>query len=110
MPRFKLISLTTPLPGKEAAFDDWYQNTHLPELVALDGVVGAQRYRLVAKLMGGDTNPFLAIYDVECDDPRAFLGALGEATKAGRVTPGTASDMSTNYTALFGEHGERVGI
>jgi hypothetical protein len=30
-----------------------------------------------SKLMGSDTNPWLAIYDIECDNPMAFLGAIG---------------------------------
>ena len=108
MAKFKMIALTTPVAGKEDAFHDWYQNTHLPELVAMPGMTGAQRYQLVAKLMGSDTNPWLAIYDIECDDPMAFLGAVGQASASGKMTPSDASDMATTYTALFTEYGERV--
>jgi len=107
MPKCKMIALTTPLPGKEAEFHDWYQNTHLPELVSL-GMEGAQRYQLVAKLMGADTNQWMAIYDIDVDDPVAFLGKLGAAAESGEMTPGTAQDMATTYTALFTEYGERV--
>lgn len=108
MAKCKMIALTTPLPGKEAEFQDWYQNVHLPELVALPGMEGAQRYQLVAKLMGSDTNPWLAIYDIDVEDPAAFLGALGAAAQSGKMTPATSQDMATTYTALFTEHGERV--
>ncbi len=108
MAKFKMIALTTPLPGKEAEFHDWYQNTHLHELVSFAGMQGAQRYQLVAKLMGSDSNPWLAIYDIECDDPMAFLGAVGEAAASGKMTPATFQDMATTYTALFSEYGERV--
>lgn len=108
MPQCRLIALTNPLPGKEAEFHDWYQNTHLPELVAFDGVEGAQRYKLVAKLMGADANQWLAIYDIETDDPGALLAQMGQAAASGKLTPGLASDMATTYTALFVEHGPRV--
>jgi hypothetical protein len=108
MARFKLLALTNPIAGKEAEFHDWYQNTHLRELCALPGVRSAQRYQLVANLMGSNPNPWLALYDIECDDPRAFLGGLGEASASGRMTPSDASDMTTNFTALFAEHGDRV--
>jgi hypothetical protein len=108
MAKFKMIALTTPVPGKEDQFHDWYQNTHLPELVAFPGMQGAQRYQLVTKLMGSDTNPWLAIYDIECDDPMALLGTLGEAAATGKTTASDASDMATTYTALFSEYGERV--
>jgi hypothetical protein len=108
MAKFKLIALTTPVAGREGEFHDWYQHTHLPELTAIAGMQGAQRYQLVAKLMGSDTNPWLAIYDIECDDAMAFLGVVGEAAASGKLTQSDASDMGTTYTALFSEYGERV--
>jgi 3-hydroxymyristoyl/3-hydroxydecanoyl-(acyl carrier protein) dehydratase len=108
MAKFKLVALSTPLAGKEEAFNEWYQNTHLQELIALPGVKRAQRFKQVHKMMGADSNPYLAVYDIECDDPMAFLGALGEAAAAGRVTAGDTMDMSTTYTSLFTEFGEAV--
>jgi hypothetical protein len=108
MPQCKLVALTTPLPGKEAEYHDWYQNTHLPELVNMFKMRGAQRYELVAKLMGADANQYLAIYDIECDDPMAMLGQMGAAAQSGKMTPATTQDMGTTYTALFKEMGERV--
>lgn len=108
MPKFKLVALTTPVAGKEAEFHAWYQDRHLPEMVSFAGVRGAQRYKLTTKMMGADSNPWLAIYDLETDDPMAFLGAVGEAAAAGKLTQSDASDMATTYTALFEEYGDRV--
>lgn len=108
MPSCKLVALTRPLPGREDDYHDWYQNVHLPELVNLFKMKGAQRYKLVAKLMGADENEFLAIYDVECDDPFALLGEMGQAAGSGRMTQSDASDAGTTYTALFQEYDERV--
>jgi hypothetical protein len=109
MPKLKLIALSTPVAGKEDEFHDWYQNTHLPEIVALPGGQGAQRYKLVAKMVGADVNQYLALYDIECEDPMAFLGAIGQAAAEGRLTPTQSNDMGTVYTALFEEFGDRVG-
>ena len=108
MSRFKLVALTTPVAGKEKEFHAWYQNHHLPELVSFLGMKGAQRYKLTAKLMGSDTNPWLAIYDLETDDPMAFLAAVGQASASGKLTQSNAADMAKTYTALFEEYGERV--
>jgi hypothetical protein len=110
MPKFKLIALSTPVAGKEDEFHDWYQNVHLPQIIALPGGQGAQRYKMITKLMGSDPNQYLAIYDIESDDPMAFLGAMGEAAAAGKLTQTEANDMGTVYTALFEELGERVGV
>lgn len=108
MPKCKLIALTTPLPGKEDEFNDWYQNTHLGEIISIPGFQGAQRFKLVAKLMGADTNQYLAVYDAECDDPGALLAAMGERAQSGKMTPATTQDMATTYTALFVECGDYV--
>jgi hypothetical protein len=108
MAKFKLIALSSPVAGKEEEFDDWYQNQHLPQIIALPGGQSAQRYKLVAKLMGSDPNQYLAIYDIECDDPMVFLGAIGQASAEGKLTQTEANDMGTVYTALFEEMGERV--
>lgn len=110
MAKFKLVALSTPVAGREDEFHDWYQNKHLPEIVGLPGGQGAQRYKLVAKLAGADANQYLAIYDVECDDAMTFLGAMGQASAAGKLTQTTANDMGVVYTALFEEMGERVGL
>lgn len=108
MAKMKLVALTRPLPGREAEYHEWYNNTHLPELVNTFGMAGAQRYKLVTKLMGSDENEFLAIYDIEAVDPMAFLGAMGAASKSGKLIQSDAQDFGTCYTALFTEMGERV--
>jgi hypothetical protein len=104
MPRFKMIALTKPVEGREDEYNDWYQNTHLPEVCALPGMVGAQRYKLAAPLQGYDERPYLAIYDIETDDIRQTLAGFGTAS----LTPGEASDNAGAYTVVFEEFGERV--
>jgi hypothetical protein len=108
MAKCKLIALTTPLPGKEAEFHEWYQNTHIPEMISIPGFTGAQRFQLVAKMMGSDPNTYLAIYDVETDDPAAVLTAMGEFAQSGKMTPATTQDMATTYTAFFAECADYV--
>ena len=101
MAKCKLVALTTPLPGKEAEFHDWYQNAHLPEIISVPGFVGAQRFQLVAKMMGSDENQYLAIYDAETDDPGALMAGIGALAQSGKMTPPIYQDMATTYTALF---------
>ncbi len=108
MAKCKLVALTTPLPGKEAEFHDWYQNTHLPEIISIPGFEGAQRFSLVAKMMGADENQYLAIYDAESDNPGALMAAMGELAQSGGMTPPIYQDMATTYTALFTECGDYV--
>lgn len=104
MARFKMIALTKPVEGREEEYHQWYQNHHLPEVCALPGVTGAQRYKLAAPLQGFDGRPFLAIYDIETDDIMQTLAGFGTA----KMTPTEASDNAGAYTVIFEEFGERV--
>jgi hypothetical protein len=53
-------------PSKEKEFNDWYDNIHLPDVLEIDGFVGATRYE--NKEPGEGEAKFLAIYEIETDD------------------------------------------
>lgn len=108
MPHCKLIALTTPKPGREQDYHDWYNDVHLPELVNGLGLQGAQRFELVTKMQGADTNQYMAIYDVETDDPEGFMAKMGAFAQSGQMTPGDATDSAAGYTAFFRAIGDRL--
>jgi hypothetical protein len=55
-------------PEREQEYNTWYDDIHLPELVALDGFVSARRLRPV----DGD-GPYVALYEIESDNLQAVL-------------------------------------
>jgi hypothetical protein len=59
-------------PDREQEYNDWYDNVHLPELVALDGIVAARRLRPV-----NGEGPYVALYEIEGDDLQAVLDNMG---------------------------------
>ncbi|ORA26296.1 DUF4286 family protein [Mycobacterium aquaticum] len=52
-------------PEHEAAWNDWYDNVHLPDLLSVPGFVSAVRYRQL-----GTEGHYLAIYEIE--NPQVF--------------------------------------
>lgn len=80
-----LLVYTNPAPGRDAEFNDWYDNTHLPQILALPMVVSAQRFRLSPTGVDGtaagslvDTSAplpheYLAVYEVTGDPTDAIL-------------------------------------
>jgi hypothetical protein len=107
MAQCKLIALTTPIPGREQNYHDWYNNVHLPEIVNGMGCQGAQRFELVAKMIGTDANQFLAIYDIETDDPEGFMAKMGAFAQSGGMTP-SDSTGDAGYSAFFRAIGDRL--
>ena len=60
------IALTNPVSGKEDEYNEWYTNTHLEEVVAIEGFISARRYRLSeAQMFEDQAYQYLAIYEVE---------------------------------------------
>jgi hypothetical protein len=55
-------------PDRDQEYNTWYDDVHLPELVALDGFVSARRLRPV-----DGKGPYVAIYEIEGDDLQAVL-------------------------------------
>ena len=68
-----VVVLTEPVPGRESEFDDYYENTHLDEVLATTGWEKAQRFRLTDQTGRECPLPYLALYEVEADDPKTII-------------------------------------
>ncbi|MBL7498448.1 hypothetical protein I6A84_29510 [Frankia sp. CNm7] len=66
-------------PEEAAAYHDWYDNTHLPEILKVEGFVSARRL----ESLDGDT--FLVIYEIDGDVETA-KAALGQAQASGTMS------------------------
>jgi hypothetical protein len=80
MPKAMLVVLTNPAsPDAEDEYNDWYDNTHLHDVVDVEGFVSAQRFRFVdiesIADRGAPSHRYLALYQVEGDD----IGAVADA-------------------------------
>jgi len=100
MAKHVLIALTNPVEGQEDAYHDWYNTTHISEILSIPGIVNARRFKTkIVDTKGGPTWKFVAIYDVETDNLGETLKALGERT--GEVI--SALDESTSGTIVATE-------
>lgn len=108
MPTYKMVVFTRPKPGREDEYNDWYQNIHLRELVEFPGIVGAQRYKLSVRLGTGDAEPYLSIYDIECDDAQTVAAAIQHAAENKLLTMSDAADLDYAQANIYEVFGERV--
>src|SRR6266446_4380757 len=102
--RYVYMVMSDPLPGREADFNDGYQNMHMGDLVQLPGWTGAQRFRLVG-VTPRNTQPLyrrgnLIIWDQEGAD----LGKLQSDARAA-IAGGKAGafPVSTTRTVALSE-------
>ena len=107
MPRkFKLVVLSNCSEGGDAAFNDWYDNIHLGDVLKVDDFVSAQRFELSLPVSDGKHYKYCAIYNVETDDPEAALERL--ASKAGTPEMTLSDTLAEVHGALYEEHGPLV--
>jgi hypothetical protein len=107
--RAVFVVLTDPFSqDREQEYNDWYNGTHIPAILRLDGFVRASRWKL-----SGSRKPaaslaqrqYLALYELETDDLEASFAELLRANEAGDLgsTVGVLSTDAPALTAVF-EH------
>ena len=109
MPHFKYVVFTEPKPGQDDAYNDWYDNVHLAEVIAVDGFVAAQRFKLVD--LPHNTLPasrYMAIYEIEADDPKDVLDRLMALGTGGGMVLSDALDQGSAKTILYQPVGARM--
>jgi hypothetical protein len=67
-------------PDRVDEYNRWYEEVHIPEVVALDGFVAARRFAPVQ-----DDGPYVAQYEIEADDLEAVMQSLYAAAGDGRL-------------------------
>ena len=104
--RYVMLVFANPIPGREAEFNDWYTNTHMGDLLQLQGWVGAQRFRIVTNVQprlstAGYLHGYLIIWELEETDASTALARMTAAISGGKSRLGAAF----NYTPGAGANG-----
>ncbi len=83
-----LVGTNCSDPAQEKEFNDWYDNTHLPDVLETPGFIRATRYENTSPQEGGAK--FLALYEIETDDIDGLMKAnsenMAKKREAGRIS------------------------
>lgn len=69
-------------PSREGEYNDWYSNTHIPDMLETPGMIRASRW-MSAVSEAGNVRKYLALYEFETDDLEEFdrqVGIVGRST------------------------------
>lgn len=92
------LVLTSPTPGAEDEFNEWYDNVHVPEVLQMPGFLSGRRFRLVSP-DPADSPRYLAVYEIESDDIQATLRRIPEMAPS--RTKSTAIDISVSVVRMY---------
>ena len=103
MAHFKLVVMSDALDNRDDEFNNWYDNIHLKDVLAVDGIVAAQRF----KLLSGDKWKYLALYELECDDPLPVVERLQSLAGTDVMPISDAFDLEKYFMAIAEPIGTR---
>ncbi len=97
MKDYVFVVKTQPVPGQDAAFNDWYDNRHIADVLAVPGVVAARRFK-------GESN-YLAFYSIRTEDHKTVLNEIGARAGTERMPMSSALDEASIDAQLYEEIG-----
>jgi hypothetical protein len=95
MPKAIMFVQSRPsTPERDGEYNDWYTNTHIPEVLDIPGITAARRFKAsdVAPPPDG-AHQYCAVYELECDDLSAIMPALAERFADGSMHMSDAMEM-----------------
>lgn len=110
------LVFSNPVEGKEREFNEWYETTHLREVLSAPGMLSAQRYELCdAEMMrqareAGMPVPahrYLIVYEME-GDVDATMAKIQEAVAAGQMVMSDSLDLETVAMSFWSPLGPKV--
>jgi hypothetical protein len=99
-----VLVLTEPSEGMVDEFNEYYENTHLDEVLETTGWDTASRFELVDEAGGKYPLKYLALYEVESDDSADIIPGLNR-TRKNRQQSDSLNKKSASVW-VFSETGE----
>ena len=104
MSHHQLLVLSNAMPGRDEAFNQWYDAVHLEDVLAVPGVVAAQRFALAP----GEAWNYAAIYEIAGDDPAGVVTDIVTRWGAGEMRGTDSFDMESYRMVLASPIGPRA--
>ena len=102
--KYSFVVFSNPAAGQEDEYNRWYDEVHLPHVLAVPGFVSARRLRLT-EAAGVENTPlpgqYLALYEMETDDPAAVLTEMWSRAGTPAMTLSDAIDAPNSTHTLF---------
>lgn len=102
MSKHEFLVLSTPREGDDIEFNRWYSDVHIPDVLAVPGVVSAQRFRIMETRAADPALPrwrYVAIYTIDSEDPDDVLREI--RSRSGTPAMVASETLDRTQTASF---------
>jgi len=105
MATFTVLIFLNPIEGREGEFHEWYENTHLDEVLTTAGFTAGQRFGLERVVGLEMPNSHLAVYETEGDSAEEVMDRLNSTRDQRQMLD--VIDASSVAIWVFSPLGER---
>jgi hypothetical protein len=98
---YLMIAHSSAKPGRDAEYLQWYEHSHLPEICAIPGVKGGRLLEATPSSPSKPAATFLAIYELDVEDPMSVLQEMGRRHQAGQMHSTDALDPASAQLVFY---------
>jgi hypothetical protein len=100
-------------PEREDEFNRWYNETHLPDVLRVEGYIAAQRFRVVEGVPLAEGLPppphrYLAVYELDTDDLEGAAQRLRDQVLQGAIGISDTLDLQSVSVSFYAPITERL--
>lgn len=104
MAKYLMVVTSGAKEGRDEEFNAWYDGTHIHDICAIPGIAAGQRWDALEGSPNPAPAPYLAIYEIEADDPTQVVAELGRRAAAGEIEQTESLDFDTAKIWLYKKH------
>ena len=104
MAKYVMVVQSQAKEGRDDEYNKWYDTEHFADIAAIPGIVGGRRFEATPVGLGAPMLPYLAIFDVEIDDPSTILAEMGRRAASGEMVTSDALDAQATVLRFLKVH------
>lgn len=105
MSRYLLVAFSKPVEGREAEYNDWYDNVHMRDVVNVAGFSSALRFKVQIPMVREMPGHYLAVYEMDAKDPAGVEAALKALASTSMYRSDALDRSGGSFVGIF----ERIG-
>lgn len=103
--KYLMVVTSGAKDGRDAEYNEWYDSTHIHDVCAVPGITSGQRWDAMPEAsINPPPAPYLAIYEIDADDPTSATGELMRRAQAGEISHSDAIDLDTAKIWIYKQH------
>lgn len=101
MGKYVLVVPSSAKEGRDDDYNEWYNNQHIHDLLAIPGIKSGRRFSPAAVSPMPPPANYLAIYEIETDDIGGVMAEMGRRSQAGEMPMTDALDLESAKMWVF---------